>query len=456
MKKALLTIFLIVFIDLMGFGIMMPNLQLYGQRFGINSYFTLTLVGASYSIFQFIFAPILGRWSDRIGRRPVMLISQAGTLVGFMILFAAHWFEKGNGQAEVWGIVLIFASRIIDGISGGNISTAMAYVADISSPENRAKYMGMVMAAFGLGFMFGPMIGGVVAYYIGLQWVPIAASIFSFAALSMTFMFLHESLPPEKRSVGAKASTSIFHALLDRVFGMRHAVARPVIGPMILMSFVNGFAFAGMEQTFSLLIRLRVYGSRPDILNPQVMDEVARRSSRGSSFLFFMIGSIIVVIQGGMIHRLTKKFGEARLVIAGPLFIAAGMFIVSSDLSRLFPGLWPWTGFVLGSACFALGSSIFNPSVQALISRHAGEREQGEVLGANQGMSSLARALGPVVAGLLFQYVLAGTRFEGAAPYWFSGFVCVAVSIWAMGMKQRLKPPAVKVSNTMEPQTIAE
>ena len=433
-KASLLTIFLIVFIDLMGFGIVLPNLQLYGQRFGIESYFALTLIGATYSICQFLFAPVLGKWSDRVGRRPVLLISQMGTLIGFLTLFAAHFFERTPTSAGLVGVILIFASRVVDGISGGNISTASAYIADITTPETRAKGMGLIGAAFGLGFMFGPMIGGLVAYYFGLAWVPIAAAFFSAAALFMTFAFLPESLDPAHKTPAGELRRY-------SAGGILHALARPTIGPMILMGFLNGFAFAGMEQTFSLLIRLRVYGAPTDILSPAVLDETARAASRGSGYLFFMIGIIIVMIQGGMIHRLTKAFGEAKLLMIGPLLIAIGMFVVAFNLNRLSPHLWVWTGFIVGSAFFAFGSSLFNPSLQSLVSRHASAREQGQVLGAMQGMASLARATGPIVAGLLFEYVQPNTPAQGSAPYWLSGVLCLAVFLWAIAMRRKLVPP---------------
>src|ERR1035437_6828034 len=184
-RASLLTIFLIVVIDLMGFGIVMPNLQLYGQRFGIDNYLVLTLLGAVYSLFQFVFAPLLGQWSDRIGRRPVLLISQAGTLVGFLMLFYAHFYEHTGV-----GITLLFASRILDGVSGGNISTASAYVADITTPQNRAKGFGMIGAAFGLGFVAGPLLGGLTARFLGLSNVPLVAAFFSLTALVCTCLFL--------------------------------------------------------------------------------------------------------------------------------------------------------------------------------------------------------------------------------------------------------------------------
>jgi dipeptide/tripeptide permease len=238
---------------------------------------------------------------------------------------------------------------------------------------------------------------------------------------------------------------------------------------MILMGFVNGFAFAGMEQTYSLLIRLRIYARATDIMSPDLLDETARRSSRGSGLLFFMIGIIIACIQGGYIHKLTKKYGEAKLLIVGPILIALGMFIVAADLPRMFTLAtgWPsttpslawawdaphllnwarlWSGFFVGSACFAIGSSLFNPSLQSLVSRHAGVREQGEILGAMQGMASLARAAGPVAAGLLFQYVSPGTVLQGAAPYWLSGAMALGVTLWVITKRKALVPPVTSAS----------
>jgi DHA1 family tetracycline resistance protein-like MFS transporter len=437
-KGSLLTIFLIVFIDLMGFGIMLPNLQLYGKRFGIASYFTLTLLGASYSLFQFIFSPILGSWSDRIGRRPVLLISQAGTLFGFLLLFAAHFFE---GNAAGVGIAILFASRIIDGISGGNISAAAAYIADSTTPENRAKGMGIIGAAFGLGFVFGPVLGGVIGGKLGLEWVPLTSAFFSLTALCLTFFILHESLDPAH-------ATSPGELRRYTLTGLWKPLARPIIGPMIAMSFVNGFAFAGMEQTYSLLVYKRVYEPVHGALSQSdwqaAVDKAGQNAGFATGMLLFMVGMIIAIVQGGMIHRLTKKFGEARLMIAGPIFIGVGMLILAADLPLLFPGLWKWSGFMLGSFFLATGSSIFNPAVQSLVSRHASPREQGEILGDLQGMASLARALGPITAGLLFQFVMAGTVYQGAAPYYLSGVLTIFVGLWALAMRRKLTPPQAR------------
>jgi DHA1 family tetracycline resistance protein-like MFS transporter len=420
MKKAsLLTLFLIVFIDLVGFGILLPNQQYYGQTFGITNLFALTLIGPCYSLFQFLAAPILGKWSDRVGRRPVLLLSQFGTLIGFLLLFASHFIASIN---QPLAIFLLYFSRVLDGVSGGNISIASAYIADITSPENRAKGMGVIGAAFGLGFVFGPFIGGVVGKHLGLHWVPLTAAFFSLAALISTFTSLPESLPPEKRAQ-AKAtvkSATIFHALADRLLIMRHALARPVVGGLIAMAFVNGFAFAGMEQTFSLLIQERAKLSAQD-------------ASGSAGYLFGTIGIIIVIVQGGLIRRLVPAVGEAPLVILGPLFIAAGLATVG--IAGVFLPVWP--ALIAGSALLALGASLFNPAINSLISRHAKVHEQGEVLGASQAMASLARAVGPLLAGFLFWAISSGT------PYYVSAAICISVSLWALVIRPRLVPPAI-------------
>ncbi len=419
-KGALLTIFLIVFVDLLGFGIVLPNLQLYGERFGVKNAFVLTLMGATYSICQFIFAPILGKWSDRIGRRPVLLISQAGTFVGFLILFVSYFFQ---GPYQGLGLGLIFISRIVDGISGGNISTANAYIADVTTPENRAKGMGLLGAAFGLGFIFGPLIGGVVGGTWGVQYVAVVAAAVSLTALCMTFFMLKESLQP-----GAPQEAPRRFSIL----GFRHAMQRPVIRWLIIMFFINGFAFAGMEQTFSLLIQHRLYPIHDGDVATQT-----KAASRAAGNLFGCVGIILVLIQGGLIGRLTKRFGEAALVITGATSISIGLLFVGIPVHWQ----WAWTGFFTGCCFLAAGSALFTPSMTSLISRHAGPREQGEILGANQGIASLARALGPLLAGILFQYVWQATEWQGAAPYFASAFLTLCVALWALFNQHRLQPP---------------
>ncbi len=460
-RTSLFTIFLVVFIDLVGFGMVLPNLQLYGQQFGITNYFALTLIGATYSLFQFVFAPILGTWSDHIGRRPVLLISQIGTFVGFMILFGANFFRG----PDAWiGIIMIFGSRILDGISGGNISTANAYIADITTPENRTKGMALIGVAFGLGFVFGPLLGGLVGGTpaLGVAYVPVFAGAFSLVAFLMTYFFLGESLVKQRPAAGQPPRRF-------SVRGLQHALQRPIVAPLIIMFFVNGFAFAGMEGTFSLLIQHRFFpiaaytgplaahrvtphpalGAGHKLLPPtgsaassataastatQARRAADDHASRASGILFGCIGVVIVLFQGGFVRRLAKRYGEPSLVITGPLIIALGLIMVAIPVDWA----WKWTGFAIGGGLLAIGSALFTPSLQSLISRHCAEHEQGEILGANQGMASLARALGPATAGVMFEWVTPET------PYYFSAALAVMVSIGALMMGHRLRPPAPK------------
>jgi len=412
-KASLLTIFLIVFIDLVGFGILLPNQQYYGELLGIKNVFLLTLIGPAYSFFQFIFAPILGRWSDRIGRRPVLLISQLGTFLSYLFLFSCHFVVGWDAHTAIF---LLYFSRVFAGISGGNISIATAYIADITTPENRAQGMGLIGAAFGIGFVCGPAIGGMVGWYLGLEFVPITAALFSATALILTFFTLPESHHPGEITEGLRRFS---------VAGLEHALARPVIGAMIWMVFINGFAFAGMEQTFSLLIQERAFPMGDALVT-------AKQASLASGILFGSLGIIIASVQGGLIGPLAKVFGEPRLACIGPIITALGLVLVGAA-GVLLPGVWLW--FILGSALLAIGSSLFNPSVQSLISRHAYRAEQGEILGAMQGMASLARALGPLLAGLLFSCISSG------APYYAAAGICLVVGLWATGMHRKLTPP---------------
>jgi len=349
-------VFLIVFIDLVGFGIVIPILPLYAEEYG-PSPLIFGLLMASFSIMQFIFAPILGRLSDRVGRRPVLLVSLVGSAVGYVLFGIAG------------SIGMLFASRIIDGISGGNISTAHAVITDITGPEDRAKGMGLIGAAFGLGFILGPAIGALLVTVA--PWMPgIAAAVASTIAFLLVLTRLPETLDTSTGRTEARQ-----HPLNPQ--SLARTMKHPLMGPCMLMAFCTIFAFANFETTFAQFAKLRFSFSISTI-----------------AWLFVYAGILGAVVQGGLVGKLSRRFGEARLIVAGTLlsFLALG-----------FLPYVPGTGSLLATlAVLALGQGIAHPSLSALTSNLAAPDEVGGVMGVFQGMSSLARIIGPFWAEVAY------------------------------------------------------
>jgi len=348
-------VFLIVFIDLVGFGIVIPILPLYADEYG-PSPLVFGLLMASFSIMQFVFAPILGRLSDRIGRRPVLLVSLAGSAVGYVLF----------GIAGSLG--MLFASRIVDGISGGNISTAHAVIADITGPEDRAKGMGLIGAAFGLGFIFGPAIGALLVTVA--PWMPgIAAAVASTIAFILVLTRLPETLDT---SVQREARRHPFNPR-----GLARTMSHPLVGLCMLMAFCTIFAFANFETTFAQFAKLRFSFSISTI-----------------AWLFVYAGILGAVVQGGLVGKLSKRFGEARLVVAG-----TGLSLLALGFLPYVPGTGPLLATL---AVLALGQGIAHPSLTALTSKLAAPDEVGGVMGVFQGMASLARIIGPFWAEVAY------------------------------------------------------
>ena len=348
-KKAQLgTVFLIVFIDLIGFGIVIPILPLYAEEFG-PSPIVFGLLMASFSAMQFLFAPILGRLSDRVGRRPVLLVSLVGSAVGYLIFGFAG------------SLAMLFASRIIDGISGGNISTAQAVIADITTPEERAKGMGMVGAAFGLGFILGPAVGGLLVQVA--PWLPgVAAAVASLTAFVMVLVFLPETIDPNARSTARR------HPLNLKSLG--NAVSHPLVWPCLVIVFLIIFAFSNFETTFA---QFAVH---------------AHDFTRSSVYWLFVYAGVLgALVQGGLVRHLAPRFGEARLVFVGTIlgFLALGFMPYAGSRGLLMAVL----------ALLALGQGLAGPSLSALTSKLVDADEVGGVMGVYQGMSSLARIIGP-------------------------------------------------------------
>ena len=371
-------LFAIVLTDLIGFGIVIPLLPFYGTHFGASPQ-EVTLLMATYSFFQLFTAPLWGRLSDEYGRKPILLVSLAGSVASYLWLGFAH---------ALWAL---FAARAVQGACAGNIAAAQAYIADVTSPENRAKGMGLIGAAFGLGFIVGPALGGLLAGPDPAN-PALSAPAFLGAALSaLAFLgavvFLKESLPPAARNAARRS----------RIEAVAGALRRPSLRFLIALFFVIIFAFAGMETTFALWA-LDQFGWGP----------------RQTSFIFTYVGILSALIQGGLIGRLTRHFGEERLLVAGTGAIALGLAAI--PLSTTVPLV------VAATACLAIGMALTQPSLNSLISRQAEPHEQGEVMGVAQSAGSLARILGPTFAGFLFGWV--GRN----APY-LAGAVLIAVVV---------------------------
>src|SRR5277367_5860160 len=295
------TLFLIVFVDLVGFGLVIPLLPFYALRFGASPQ-QVTLLLATYSLFQLFAAPLWGALSDRIGRRPVLMTSMAASALAYL------WMGSAS---ELW---MLFAARALAGICAGNIAAAQAYIADVTTPENRAKGMGMIGAAFGLGFIIGPALGGVVAGQhaatADLRTPGLIACGLSLLAFVGVIVALKESLPkglPPRPRRG-------------RIEALRDALGRKVLARLLAIFFLTILAFAGMEATFALWAMAQ-FGWGPAQIG----------------YVFTYVGLLSAVMQGGLIGRLTARFGEEKLLVAGLALIGAGLLIIplSHDLSML-------------------------------------------------------------------------------------------------------------------------
>jgi multidrug resistance protein len=359
LKKApLLILFLTVFLDLVGFGMVLPLLPYYAVGFKADAFAVGALLSV-YSVMQLIFSPIWGRLSDRVGRRPLLLMSLLGSSIGLVVFGLAN---------TLW---LLFLSRAFSGITAATISIAQAYIADSTTPENRAKGMGIIGAAFGLGFVFGPALGGLLAQY-GHGVPAFVAAGLAFANFLFALFKLPESLPPEQRGQVVPRGFS-----LQR---LRQATGVPGMPVLMIIYFFTVFAFATMEATFPLLT-LHHFG----------FTEVQ------NGYVFAYLGVLIVILQGGLVGRLAKRFGEKALVVAGAVLLAIGLGLLpfAPTVGLLLVVLVP----------LAAGNGLANPSLTSLISRTAASSSQGEVLGVGQSLASLGRILGPLWGGFAFAYM---------------------------------------------------
>ncbi|MDO8526098.1 MAG: MFS transporter [Deltaproteobacteria bacterium] len=384
-KNSLVTIFLVVFIDLVGFGMIIPILPYYAKSFGASA----TLLGVlmmCYSGMQFFFSPMWGRLSDRIGRRPVLLTCILG-IAGSMVLL-------GFATSLFW----LFAARLLAGLFGANISAATAYIADVTTPENRAKGMGMIGAAFGLGFLFGPAIGGFLSRF------GFGAVAFAVAGLAF-FNFLFGLFLLKEPSLSTAVRAEHRHHFDKKKW--LSILSDPKTGTPIILFFLVTIGFAQMETTFALFLLAR-FGL----------------DAQHAGYLLAGMAVIMVLVQGGGIGRLVKKFGETKLVWIGTSLMALGLTAASFSFHLSF--------FVAAMLILALGYSMTNPSLSSLASRGAAGGAQGATMGVYQSAGSLSRVLGPLLAGILFDHL--GIQ----APFWMASLFFIAALLMSVA-KNRME-----------------
>lgn len=387
--------FFTIFLDLVGFGIIIPVQAFYAESLGASPV-QVTLLGAAYSLMQFLFAPFWGRLSDRYGRRPIVLFSVLISVVGYSIFALSQSY-----------MVLLLA-RMLAGFGNANIATAQAIIADVTTAENRSKGMGLIGAAFGLGFIFGPAIGGALSHW-GVQGPAFAAAGLSLLNLGLAYMLLPETLKP-----GNLASRHGFLSLKRLQSAMRHVNAKNIF----VISLVGTGAFAMMEQVIGLYIE--AVWVTDGSLDPAVRIKAAARLT---SYFLVAVGITATIVQGGLIGRLTKRFGERAICRSGLALMVVAMVLVPPLVgSQSMPLL------LLGGVLLAAAMGLWGPATTGLLSISVDADEQGGVLGINQSLSALGRVLGPLAAGALFQTQITLPFYVGA------GFFLVA-SLVAMSLR---------------------
>lgn len=423
--KKILPIFVIVLVDLLGLTIIIPLLPLYATAFGASA-LTIGFLAAAYPIMQFLGAPVLGRLSDRYGRRPVLIVSQIGTFLGFLLLGFAN------------ALPLIFISRIIDGISGANIATAQAAISDSTTEETRTQGLGLIGAAFGLGFIVGPIIAfiALAATNNNYQIPAFIAAGFSLLSILLTVFWLEETLPSENRKLRADRPLFDFRSMLA-------ALSHPSVGILIMLMAGYRLVFGGFEQLLALFTLTRL-----------------GLNASGNAMVFTFIGIIIVAVQGYFIGRWSRKYGDRMLVFAS--FLLVGIGLLATGLTPQQPVPWyseaalaeelaaggetavsdniaielpdetnaSWLGIVwllLAMVPAAIGGGVVQPAINSLITKRVAPEEVGEMLGIATAYFSAATALAPIIGGAIFD------GFGATAP--FIVWAIVMAFLWLVAIR---------------------
>lgn len=405
-KKRLFNIFLIVFIDLLGFGLILPLLPFYAESYGASP----TLIGlltASYAAAQLIGAPWLGRLSDRFGRRPVLLISILGTFVSLLLLGGAEYIGRGIAgwlnpglESSQWAntliLLLLFVSRIMDGLTGGNISVAQAYITDITDEKSRAGGLGLIGAAFGLGFIFGPAAGGFLSSYGYAVPAFAAAALAGFNLISVYFS-LPESLPPEKRIQQPAESQRTFS-----LGALAQALSRPRVGPLLHIRFFFGLAFSIFQTIFPLFALYQL-----------------GLDARETGFVLTYVGVLAAFVQGFAVGRLANRFPEKILIL-----VSSAIMVLALAAWAFTPSVW-FLLIVLAPTAFAGG--VLNTVINSSLTKSVQPDEVGGILGLSTSLESTTRVIAPSAGGILL----------GQVGTWAPGVLGALLMLWVTSFTWR-------------------
>lgn len=427
--KRVLPIFVIVLIDLLGLTIIIPLLPLYAVSFGTDP-LMIGILQAAYPLMQLVAAPILGGLSDRYGRKPVLLISQIGTFIGFLMLGFAG------------SLPILFLSRIIDGLSGANIVVAQAAITDSTTERTRAQGLGLIGAAFGLGFTVGPAIAGIALFASNNDYhVPaFLAAAFSLVSILLTLFWFHETLPEAQRGRKENAQTNALKNL-------GKSLRLPLVGLLLILMFMQQLVFGGLESLLALFSLSRI-----------------GLNAAGNAILFVFVGVILVMLQGKYIGPLSRRFGERRLIYIGLACLAAGLILTATTPAQPVPWYsqaeieqeltgghatpanitvplpetsstgWMGLGWLLVAMIpTSIGAGMLSPCINSLITKRVAKSDQGAALGVSSSLVSAANAITPLLGGAIFQLI--GT----SAPFLIGGVVLAGLLLFAW---QRIPPQA--------------
>ncbi|MEO1644806.1 MAG: MFS transporter [Chloroflexota bacterium] len=401
-----------VFVQLIGAAMVLPILPLYASREFNMTPTTITLLNTSFFAAQFIAGPFIGRLSDTYGRVPVLLISQIGTVIAFLML--------GFGQS-IW---ILFAARILDGITGGNIIVAQAYITDVTKPEDRTKALGYLFAAFGVGFVIGPAVGGILSSTFSYQTPYIFAATAAAIVVVLTYLILEETVTDEQKQEnknGGKAGMS-FMGVIQNI---------PLVG-ILVITFGAQIAFAMLQSTFSLFGEAVLFVDNPE------------RAELGVGLLFAMVGVGQIVTQGALLGRLVKRFGDGAVVLIGTIIRSISMFVLVIIAVPLSAAV---TLFL-----FAMGTGLQMPALQSIITETVPKNQRGGALGLYQSANSLAIIVGSAIAGIIFE-------LDPAMPYIFGGVlfaVMAAPSYLLMQWGRKQKRESDIIANSSVPASVGD